>query len=397
MAQRRDAVTITRDIWWVGALNPDLRVFDVIMRTENGTSYNAYIVKGEKATALIEAVKSGFEDELIERLAGIADLADIDYIVCNHTEPDHSSGLITLLEKCTKATIVSSKPGSMIIRALVGRDYPAMIVKSGDSIDLGGLTLQFIDAPFLHWPDSIFTYVPERKTLFTCDVFGFHHTVPDVFADLTNEDLQASKKYYFDVIFGPFKKYVLDAVAKIRPLSIDCICPSHGPVYRQNAWDVVDEYECWAQPKPPRARKQVLIAYVSCYGMTRLLAEALATGVADAGLDAKVIDVSQHRDDAADALAESDAVLVGSPTLNRDALPPIWAFLSEISAISQRDMLAGAFGSFGWSGEAVKMIEDRLKSLGLKVRELDCRVKIKPHDAELRKARDAGKAFAESL
>ncbi len=391
------ATKLRDGLWWVGALNPDLRVFDVVMRTETGTSYNAYLIRGAEKTALIESVKGGFGDEALDRVSSVCDPAEVDYVVCNHTEPDHSGSIAQILAACPRATVVSTRAGAMVIKALLGREFPSRIVKGGETIDLGGVTLSFVDAPFLHWPDSMFTFVPEMKTLFSCDVFGFHHTVPEIFADLSRDDLQESKKYYFDVIFAPFKKYVLEAIARIRLVEIEMICPSHGPVYRQDAWKVVDEYATWAKPASAGMSKRALIAYVSCYGMTRMIAEALAAGLAEAGISSDVVDVSEDLGRAVALCETADAILVGSPTLNRDVLPPVWQFLTSLSAITMRGRPCGAFGSYGWSGEAVKMIEDRMKSIGMKPTELNSRVNMKPHESDIETIKQAARNFGQEL
>ena len=221
-------------IWWVGVQNPGLRVFDVIMRTEWGTSYNSYLIKGAEKTAVVDAVKEGFSEEQLDRISAVIDPKEIDYIICNHTEPDHSGALVKLMEAAPNAVVVCSRPAKMFIREIINRDFECMIAGDGVTIDLGGKTIEFISAPYLHWPDSIFTYVKEDAFLSSGDVFGFHFSAPNIFDDLTKLDANmiASQKYYFDVIMSPFKSYVLQAVEKIRNLKIDVIGPSHGPVLR---------------------------------------------------------------------------------------------------------------------------------------------------------------------
>jgi flavorubredoxin len=203
----KQPVEITKGIYWVGAQNPDLRVFDVIMRTEWGTSYNSYLVKGTEKTALIDSVKEQFSDEQVERISKVCDVKSIDYIICNHTEPDHSGALWKLLELAPGATVLCSKPASVFLRSIMNRDFSCRVVTDGDTLELGGKTLKFISAPFLHWPDSIFTYVTEDAVLFSGDVFGFHFSAENVFDDLTplSDEMLKSQKYYFDVIMGLLK------------------------------------------------------------------------------------------------------------------------------------------------------------------------------------------------
>jgi flavorubredoxin len=265
---------VTKDIWWVGVQNPGLRVFDVVMTTEWGTSYNSYLVKGGEKTALIDSVRDGFFDEQMEGIRQIADPEKIDYIIVNHTEPDHSGSLGKTLELAKNAVVVCTRPAKTLIKELLNKDFECIVVGDGDSIDLGGKKIEFISAPFLHWPDTMFTYIPDDRFLSTCDAFGFHFSAPEVFDDLTTltDAMEQAQKYYFDVIMSPFKPYVLEAVAKIRGLGIDIIGPSHGPVLRSDPWAAVDRYEKWAQPVVNDPKK-IYIGYVSCYGYTGKLAE----------------------------------------------------------------------------------------------------------------------------
>ena len=197
-----DAVQIRDRLWWVGALDQDLRVFDVIMRCERGTSYNSYVVKGDKGVAVLEAAKAEFGKEWVERICSVVDPKEITAIVCDHTEPDHAGALYELLKVAPNAVVYSSRPANGFLKEILNRDFPAKVVKQGDEVDLGNLTLRFIDAPFLHWPDSIFTYIPELETLVSGDVLGYHYGKQAVFAQ-EDEETAYDRRYYFDAIFGP--------------------------------------------------------------------------------------------------------------------------------------------------------------------------------------------------
>ncbi len=391
---------ITEGIYWVGALNPDLRIFDVIMKTDWGTSYNSYLVKGNEKTAVVDSVKEQFSDEQIERISQVADVSSIDYIVCNHTEPDHSGALGRLLKAAPNAVVLCSKPASVFLRSILNTDFECRVVADGETVDLGGKTLKFISAPFLHWPDSIFTYVPEDAILLSGDVFGFHFAAEDVFDDLTplSEEMLKSQKYYFDVIMGPFKNYVLEAVKKVRPLDIHVIGPSHGPVLRAAPKDAVDRYEDWASDiLRKNDPKRVYIGYVSCYGYTRTLAETIYNTVAEAGFDAEMEDISKT-DPAlcAAKIHASDAFAIGSPTINRDALKPAWDVLTSLSTYIVKGKPAAVFGSFGWSGESIKFLGERLRNVGADVIG-SCSAKLRPDDKELEEAEKLGKAICETL
>lgn len=393
-------VEIVSGVYWVGVQNPALRIFDVIMRTEWGTSYNSYLIKGNKKTAVVDAVKDGFADEQLEKISAVCDVASIDYIICNHTEPDHTGGLLRLLEKAPNAVVVCSKPASVFLRSILNKNFECIIAQDGDTVELGGKTLRFISAPFLHWPDSMFTYVTEDAVLLSGDVYGFHFSAENVFDDLTplSEEMQKSQKYYFDVIMSPFKSYVLDAVKKTRALHIDVIGPSHGPVLRSAPWDAVDRYEKWAADvNDINDPKKVYIGYVSCYGYTRRLAEAVAEAVQSKGYDVEIEDVSTN--DTAECAAKihkADAFAIGSPTLNRDALKPVWDVLTSVCALTVKGKIAAVFGSFGWSGESIKFLSERLRAIGADVVGT-CSAKLRPDDKEIAEAKKLGEQICNAL
>lgn len=391
---------IVKGISWVGVRNPDLRVFDVIMRTDWGTSYNSYLIQGTDKTALVDTVKEGFTDEFIANINELCDVSKVDYIISNHTEPDHSGALEKLLELAPNAKVLCSKPASVFLKNILNTKFDCDVVADGDTLELGGKTLRFISAPFLHWPDSIFTYVVEDAVLLSGDVFGFHFSAKDVFDDLTplSKEMIESQKYYFDVIMGPFKNYVLDAVKKVRGLHIDVIGPSHGPVLRSAPWDAVDRYETWASDILEKNEvKKVYIGYVSCYGYTRMLGEAIAEVVKEAGYDVEIEDVSLVDPSVSAAkIHKADAFAIGSPTINRDALKPVWDVLTSISTFVVKGKTAAVFGSFGWSGESVKYISERLRCVGADIVGT-CSAKLKPDEGELNEAKKVGKDIVEAL
>jgi len=394
------AIEITKDTYWVGVHNPGLRVFDVIMRTEWGTSYNSYLIKGAQGAALVDTVKSGFTDEFVKNISSVCDPKSIRYIVCNHTEPDHSGSLARLLELVPDAVVLCSKPASVFLRSIMNRDFECRTVGDGDSVDLGGRTLKFISAPFLHWPDSIFTYIPEDAILLSGDVFGFHFSAENVFDDLTplSDEMAASQKYYFDVIMGPFKSYVLQAVDKIKGLDIKVIGPSHGPVLRKAPWEAVQRYETWSSDiLHANEPKKVYIGYVSCYGYTKMLAERIADVVKSEGYDVEVEDVSTAAPGICAAkIHAADAFAVGSPTINRDALKPVWDVLMSLSTYVVKGKPAAVFGSFGWSGEAIKFLSERLRDVGADVLGSSS-ARLNPDEKELEEAEKLGRQICEAL
>ncbi|MGI6153493.1 MAG: FprA family A-type flavoprotein [Christensenellaceae bacterium] len=387
-------VKIMQDIWWVGVQHPELRVFDVIMETKWGTSYNSYFVQGNEKNAVIDCVKDGFFDGQLSRLRELTDPEEIDYIVINHCEPDHTGALTQLMDVAKNATIVCSRPAKKLLEEITNRQFECIVVSDGDTIDLGGKTLRFIMAPFLHWPDTMFTYVEEDAFLSTCDAFGFHYSAPELFDDLSplSDELVVSQKYYFDVIMSPFKSYVRDAVGKICGLDIKVIGPSHGPILRHDPWEAVNRYERWATEEE-NIPKKIYIGYVSCYGYTKKLAEKVFEGASAGSCEVEMEDISLiEPGEAAAKIRQADGFALGSPTLNRDALPPVWNVLTSCCAYWMKGKPAAVFGTYGWSGEACGYMANRLENLGTKVSG-EARAKLNPNEDELKAAYDLGKAL----
>lgn len=396
------SLEIKKDTYWVGALDPNLRIFDIIMYTPYGTTYNSYVVKGSEKTAVFETVKAEFFDEYIERLKTLdIDINKIDYIIVDHTEPDHAGSVSKLLELSPKAKIVGSETAIQFMKDIMNKDFNYITVDDGDTLSLGNKTLKFISAPLLHWPDSMYTYVPEDNMLFTCDSFGSHYSSENVFNDLieNREHYMDALKYYFDCIMGPFKPYVLKAIDKIKDLKIDVICPGHGPVLRENPWEIVDIYKNWSTPESSSEKDKITISYVSAYGYTREIANEIAKGIKSQGdFDIKLYDIIHH--EMADILKyinESSGILFGSPTINSDLLEPIRDILTKLNPLVHGGKVAGAFGSFGWSGEAVPNMENRLKELRMDMALPSVKVKFKPSEEDFKTSFNYGQAFAQKL
>lgn len=394
-------IKIKDEIYSVGVLNPNLRVFDIIMRTDYGTSYNSYIVKGEK-TVLIDTAHEKYFEEYLENILQVTPVEKIDYIVMNHTEPDHSGSLYKLLEMNPSIQVVSSKPASMYLKGISNTNFESIVVKDGDTLDIGGgRVLQFIIAPFLHWPDSMFTYLESDKLVFTCDFLGAHYCETRMIDEHITypEEYEEAFEYYYRAIFGPFKKHVMDGLAKLKELDFDTVCPSHGPVLRERIADSMAKYDEWSRGwNDENHPKKVLIAYVSAYGYTRKLAEALAEGAQSAGAEVELVDIIKKDMGATSAaLHEADGIMLGSPTINRDALAPVMNLCNTIDAISNRGKLCFVFGSYGWSGEAVATVSKRIETLGLKLYGEGMRVNFKPTEDDLVKAKQTGEEFVKAL
>ena len=392
------AIQAMDNIYYVGVQDKDLRVFDIIMHSDYGTSYNSYLVRGSEKTALFETCKLEFWDEYIANIREVCDPSEIDYIVVNHTEPDHAGCMERILELAPNAKVLGSSTALTFLKEIVNHPFASQAVTEADQIDLGGLTLTFLSVPFLHWPDSMYTYIPELKALFSCDSFGCHYADDRVFNDLIEGDFTDAYLYYFTHIIGPFKRpFMTKALDKIAALDIQFIGNGHGPVLRSNIQKYLDMYREWCAPQPKNG-KEVVIAYVSAYGYTRSLAEAIAKGVQEAGVDVKVFDlVTDSAEEAKAAIADADGFLLGSPTLVGDALPPIYEMMMGLNPIIHRGKFAGAFGSYGWSGEAVPNLVARMQQLKLSMPLEGMKIRFKPTQQDLDNAVSYGKQFAEAV
>lgn len=383
------------NVWWIGALDPQLRVFDIIMRAEHGTSYNAYLVKGSQGIAVIETVKSGFFQEFLEELKSLADPAQIKYIVLNHMEPDHSGSIAELLKLAPQAQVVVSKTGEHFIKNILNYEPKLLKMGDGERIDLGDKHLRFIAAPFLHWPDSMFTYLEEDQILFDCDFLGSHYADPLLFGD-GDEGFIKDFKYYFDHIMRPFKPYVIKALDKLATVPLKIVAPGHGPVITHDIPKYLGYYREWSTANPEEAR--VVIAYVSAYGNTAKLAAQLAEGVRNAGVPVEVYNLEQVAPgELVDKIEASKGLLVGSPTINGDAVKPVHDLLSSLATINLKGKLGAAFGSYGWSGEAVSILESRMAGIKFKVMNSTVRPVLIPTETDLANAVEFGKAFGAAV
>lgn len=394
-------IDLTPDVKWIGVLDYDIRTFDIVMHTDHGTTYNSYFINAEKK-AIIETAKEKFSDVFLSKLRQVTDPAELAYIVLDHTEPDHSGAMRQLLDLAPGAVVVGSGNTIRYLGDIVNRPFKSLIVKDGDTLDLGNKTLKFISAPNLHWPDSIYTYIVEDKILFTCDSFGAHYCHAELFDDLVG-DYQADFRYYFDVILKPYSKFMVKAIEKIRPLEISMIAPGHGPVLRKNWKSIVDETrrlsEEYLALTERSGVKRVLITYVSAYGYTAEMARLIAAGASKAeNLEVEVLDIETADIGLIDSkIAIADGIIVGSPTINQNTLLPVYNLMAVVSPLRDRGKLAGSFGSYGWSGEAPSMIAEMLKNLKLKYFEEPAAFKFVPEDGKDKTLIEYGERFGKAL
>ncbi len=403
MTPIQDAVEIAPGTHWIGALDPGLRAFDIILKTANGTTYNSYCVRGKNSVAVIDTVKESHADEFFTRLEQVARYDEISTIVLNHLEPDHSGALPELMRRAPQAKLYISPKAQLMLKALVrNNEMDFNIVQTGDTVDLGERTLHFFSTPFLHWPDTQCTLVEEQNILFSGDIFGCHFCDARLFNDRVG-DFRFSFEYYYSHIMRPFREHVLEALALLEPLTLKIIAPAHGPILREAPRSYVQRYRQLASPLLNNEigieNKSLLVFYISSYGNTAQMAQAVGEGAETIpGVRVSLYDLQAGGDlPFVDLIEEADGLAFGSPTINGDAVKPVWDLLSSLASIKVSNKLGAAFGSYGWSGEAINMIEDRLRGLKLRVPIKGVRARLIPTVEELEQCRDLGKQLAQHL
>ncbi len=391
---------IKPNIFSCGVQDPELRIFDIIMCTPYGTSYNAFIVKGEEKTALIEVVKAHFWDEYLKNANAITPVEKADYLIVNHTEPDHAGSIASLLRVNPDITVVGTSSAIMFLNKIVNMPFKSMTVKAGDSLDLGGKKLTFHPMPNLHWPDTMFTFEETTRTLFSCDFLGAHYSYPPLLLSAMKErtSYQKAQRQYFLDIMGPFiNPFVINGTKKARELNPSIICTGHGPVLDVDIAEAFDQYDAWCQ-QDKNEKPFVALAYVSSYGYTRELAETIKATLEELGtIEVKAFEVDgDNHQDAVNAILQSDGFLLGTPTIVGDALRPIMELLLSVLPPLVKGKVASAFGSYGWSGEGVPNVMARLGQLRVKTIE-GYKVRFKPNEEELEGARQFAIQFAQEV
>ena len=362
---------ITDKVLWVGKTDWELKSFHGDeLSTRRGSSYNAYLVRDTK-TALIDTVWHPYDREFVSRLKETIDLTEIDYIVMQHNEVDHSGALRELLREIPGTPIYCTKKGEAILRGHYHEDWNFVNVKTGDKLSLGETELTFIEAPMLHWPDTMFSYLSGEEILFSNDGFGQHFASESLFdEDVADAEamLYEAEKYYTNILC-PFSAMVAKKVQQIldMKLPLKMICPSHGVIWKQNPELIIQKYQQWSAAYQ---ENQATIAYDTMWQSTRLMAEAIAEGLRDELPTLNVKLMNAARDDKNDILTEmfrSKLILVGSPTINNGISYAISGLLEMIHGLKFKGKKAAAFGSYGWSGEGVKLITDHLQASGLDI------------------------------
>ena len=392
------AVQVSEKVYWVGAIDWNITDFHGYA-TSRGTTYNAYLVLDEKIT-LIDTVKLPFMDEMLARIASVVDPEEISVIVSNHTEMDHSGSLPDVVNMIKPDSVYASKMGLKAIRKHFHSDCSVSAVEDGSSISLGNMELSFYETRMLHWPDSMFTYLSGEGILFSQDAFGMHLASYERFADEIDDsilDSEAAK--YFANILMPYAQLILRLISKLNKLdlTINSIFPDHGPVWRneKDIAKIIERYMVWSEQKPtPKA----VVVYDSMWNSTDIMARAIADGIASSGIHVKVMSLqSCHRSDVATEVLESGALMVGSPTLNKNMFPTIADVMIYLKGLDPKNLIGASFGSYGWGGEAVKQLDATLDEMHVERVSDSVRIQYVPDDEALAQCYDLGKIVGERL
>ncbi len=393
--ERGGAVELAKGVYWVGAIDWNGRDFHGFT-TPEGTTYNAYLVLGEK-TALIDTVKAEFAGEMLERIREIIDPAKIDYVVVNHMEMDHAGALLEL-RKHTDAKIFISRRGRDILdgyfKPFGCDEWDFEIVRTGDELSLGRKTLVFLEATMLHWPDSMETFLKEDKILFSNDAFGQHIATSGRYDSEVGDLIPAAAEYYANILM-PFGLPLLRYLARLKEYGIspEQIAPSHGVVWKRDLDKILEAYTAWANGK---VTEKVLVIYDSMWGSTEIMAGEIAEAARKAGVEVKLLHLRKNtRNRIMKEILDSAAFAVGSPTLNNGIFPPVGDFLAYLKGLRPPKKKAAAFGSYGWGGGAVKTIEQELKSAGVELLEPGIQIRYRPDESELEMCRELGRQLAE--
>lgn len=390
------AVKVTDDVWWVGAIDWNIRDFHGY-RTPRGSTYNAYLIMADKIT-LIDTVKAGFKEEMMDRIADVVEPARIDYIVSNHSEMDHSGSLPEVAGAIKPEKIFASTVGSRTLNELFPLDMPITPVKDGETLSLGNRSLSFMETRMLHWPDSMFAYLNEEKLLFSQDAFGMHIASLERFDDEINPAIleYEAATYYANIIL-PYSPLVMTLLDKVATAGISCefIAPDHGPIWRKGMGEIVGWYGKWAAQKPTA---KAVVIYATMWHSTEMMARAIGEGLAAGGLSVKVMSMDKvHRSEVVFEVLEAGALAVGSPTLNNNLLPNMSDILTYLRGLKPQNLVGAAFGSYGWSGESVRQIGAILGDMKVELLGEGIRVKNVPDGRILSQCYELGKEMAEKV
>ncbi|MDD1768632.1 MAG: FprA family A-type flavoprotein [Methanomassiliicoccales archaeon] len=386
------ATEITKNVYWVGAIDWNVRNFHGYT-TPRGSTYNAYLIKGE-INVLVDTVKKPFFDQMVSRIGSVINPKDIGVIISNHVEMDHSSSL-PLAQNLTGAKILASKRG---VEGL-GLHYDNVMVEAvedGQELRIGDRTIRFIETPMLHWPDSMFTYLVEDKILFSMDGFGQHLARTERFDDEVDQDvlMYEAAKYYANILM-PFGSQVLKTFEKVKGLDIKMIATSHGMIWRKDLGKIINAYLSWAKGE---SKAKAVVVYDTMWGSTQIMAEAIAEGIASEGVEVRPYRLTDSdRSEIMEDVLDARAVVVGSPTLNNGMFPSVADFVIYMRGLRPKGKIGAAFGSFGWGGGAVKAMREHLERAGLEMTLEDLEMRYIPKEREKLKCFEYGQAIGRKV
>lgn len=387
-------ISVKEGIYWVGAVDWNIRNFHGYV-THRGSSYNSYLVVDEKV-ALIDFVKAPFAEEQVAHISEVIDPKNVNYIVANHAEPDHSGSIRRVIEACPNAEVIATERCINTLLKYYGGDLKITPIEKKPTLVLGKRSLSFVPVPMAHWPDSMVSYMPEEKLLFSNDAFGQHLASSGRFDDEVDEGelMQETLTYYANILM-PLWRSVSRALKSLEGVQIEMIAPSHGIIWRKDPGKMLGLYQKWVAGE---TKKKAVVVYDTMWGSTQVLARAIADGIASKGVDVKLhsLQSSPNSDVIADLL-EAKAVVVGSPTLNNNIFPTVADFLAYMRGLKPMNKIGGAFGSYGWAGGAKKIVEAEMQAAGIQLVESDIDFVFKPSGDEARRAFEWGTALGEKI
>jgi anaerobic nitric oxide reductase flavorubredoxin len=391
-------IEIKKDVFWVGAIDWNVRTFHGhTYTTKRGTTYNAYLILDEKI-ALVDTVYAPFSHEMIERIAEIIPPEKIDYIIANHVEADHSGALPAILKLCPKAKVLgTAKCKEGLYKNYYG-SWDFQTVKTQDELKLGKKTLNFIEAPMIHWPDSMFTYCPEEKLLLPNDAFGQHYATSVRFDDEVDQSvlMDEAAKYYGNILW-PLGSIILKKIEDLQKMNIpiSMIAPSHGVIWRRAPEKIINAYLSWAKNE---TKPKIVVIYETMWGSTEKMARKIIDGIIDSGVEVRLFDINQSdRTEIVKEMLDAKGFLIGSSTHDNDMLPTIAGFLEFVKGFKPKNRAAAVFGSYGWAGGAVKSMESLLQNAGISLTQLGLSVKYVPSVEELKSCYEFGRNFADKI
>lgn len=393
MGDKTSCFELAEGINWVGVVDWNIRDFHGYV-TRRGSTYNSYLIS-DKKIALVDTVKHTFSKEFLKKISQITDLEKIDYIIINHVEMDHSGSLPILAKLAKNATIITSQRGKDAIIEHYGTDFGVKTVKTGDEINLGNHTLRFIEAPMLHWPDSMFTYIVEEKILLSNDAFGQHLASVSRFDDQVDEHvlMEEATTYYANILM-PFGSLISRKIQEVVKMGISpkIIAPSHGVIWRLKPSKIIQAYLDWSSGK---SEQKAVVVFDTMWGSTDKMARAITEGLASQGVDVKLLKLrAAVKSEVVTEILEAKAVIVGSPTLNNQMFPSLSSFLTYITGLKPKGKLWSFFGSYGWSRGAVKSMTEMAKNAGFEIFNSGLEIKFVPDQEDLKKSFEFGKQIA---